>query len=48
MLFEPARVAVVADHDEYTTVFSSAPLGDLKERLTQRGVKLVEYHRDAP
>jgi hypothetical protein len=48
VLFEPARVAVFADHDEYTTVFSSAPLGDLKERLTQRGIMFVEYQRDAP
>jgi hypothetical protein len=48
VLFEPARIAVFADHDEYTTVFSSAPLGDLRDRLTQGGVKFVEYHRDLP
>lgn len=47
VLFEPARVAVFAD-DEYTAVFSSAPLRDLRDQLTQRSVKFVEYHRDPP
>jgi len=46
VLFEPARLAIFADHDEYTTIFSSSPLGELKEQLTARGVKLVDYHRD--
>jgi hypothetical protein len=47
-LFEPARIAVFADYDEYTTVFSSSPLGALRDRLTQRGVKFVEYYCDPP
>jgi hypothetical protein len=45
VLFEPARLAIFADHDEYTTIFSSSPLGDLRERLIARGVPLVDYHR---
>jgi hypothetical protein len=45
VLFEPARLAIFADHDGYTTLFSSSPLGELKERLTERGVRLVDYHR---
>jgi len=45
VLFDPARLAIFADHDEYTTVFSPSPLGQLKERLTERGVRLVDYHR---
>lgn len=48
VLFDPARVAIAADHDEYTTVFSSASLGALRERLTERGVKIVEHRRDPP
>jgi hypothetical protein len=48
VLLHPARLAIVADHDEYTTVFSPSPLGRLKERLTGRGVRLVDYHRTAP
>ena len=47
VLFEPARLAIFADHDEYTTVFSSSPLGELRERLRVRGVPLVDYHRAA-
>jgi hypothetical protein len=45
VLFEPGRLAILADHDEYTTVFSTSPLGQLRERLTERGVRLVDYHR---
>jgi hypothetical protein len=45
VLFAPARLAIFADHDEFTTVFSPSPLGQLKERLTERGVRLVDYHR---
>ena len=48
ILLDPARLAIFADHDEYTTVFSPSPLGQLKERLTARGVRLVDYHRAAP
>ena len=29
VLIVPARLAIVADHDEYTTVFSQSPLGQL-------------------
>lgn len=45
VLFDPARLAIFADHDEHTTVFSPSPLGQLKERLTERGVRLIDYQR---
>lgn len=48
VLFDPGRIAIFADHDEYTTVFSSSPLGDLKNRLKERGVGVVDYRRDPP
>jgi hypothetical protein len=47
VLFDPGRLAIFADHDEYTTVFSPSPLGQLKERLTERGVRLVDDYRAA-
>jgi hypothetical protein len=45
VLFEPARLAIFADHDEYATIFSSSPFGEPREHLTAHGVKLVDYHR---
>ena len=47
LLVDPGRLAIFADHDEYTTIFSTSPLGELRQRLMERGVRLVDDHRAA-
>jgi hypothetical protein len=41
VFFVPSRVAIFCDHDEFTTVRSSTPLGALREALKDRGVRIV-------
>jgi hypothetical protein len=49
-LFSPAKNALWADHDEYTTFFSesSGKVAEVRRVLSEGGVKIAEYTAKAP
>ncbi len=50
VLFSPSRNALRADHDEYTTFFSTSPgkIAEVRAALMGGNIRIVEYRVGAP